>query len=53
MNPDLAGKMLFVAENWEWWQDKFDFHEATVDAVVIEGVVEAMESEQEAAAEQS
>ena len=29
----MAGKMLFVSENWEWWQEQLDFYKATDDEV--------------------
>jgi hypothetical protein len=34
LDPSIAGKMLFVSQNWKWWQDQLDFYEATVDEVV-------------------
>jgi hypothetical protein len=27
LNPDMAGKMLFVSENWKWWQEQLNFYE--------------------------
>ena len=36
LDPGLAGKMLFMSENWEWWQDHLDFHVATEVVVAIE-----------------
>ena len=33
LDPSLAGKMLFVSENWEWWQEQLDFYKATDDEV--------------------
>ena len=38
-NPTVAGKMLFVSENWKWWQEQLDFYKAAED----EDVVEVME----------
>jgi hypothetical protein len=32
----MAGKMLFVSENWKWWQDQLDFHKATEDDDEVE-----------------
>jgi len=34
LDPSIAGKMLFVSQNWKWWQDQLDFYEATEDEVV-------------------
>ena len=34
LDPTLAGKMLFVSENWKWWQDQLDFYKACEDEVV-------------------
>ena len=31
LDPDLAGKMLFVSENWKWWKDQLDFLKASED----------------------
>ena len=25
MDPAMAGKVLFVSENWQWWEDQLDF----------------------------
>ena len=25
LDAELASKMLFVPENWEWWEQKLDF----------------------------
>ena len=33
MDSGLAGKMLFVSENWKWWQGQLDFYKATEDGV--------------------
>ena len=34
LDPALAGKMLFVSENWKWWQEQLDFCKACEDEVV-------------------
>ena len=39
LDSTMAGKMLFVSENWKWWQEQLDFYKATED----EDVVEVME----------
>jgi hAT family C-terminal dimerisation region len=31
LDPTMAGKMLFVSENWKWWQDQLDFHKKATD----------------------
>jgi hAT family C-terminal dimerisation region len=40
LDPTMAGKMLFVSENWKWWQDQLDFHKATEDDDEVEVVEE-------------
>jgi len=25
MSPELAGKLLFVSENWKWWKKELNF----------------------------
>lgn len=34
LNPTMAGKMLFVSENWKWWQEQLDFYKAAEEDVV-------------------
>jgi hAT family C-terminal dimerisation region len=36
LDPTMAGKMLFVSENWKWWQDQLDFYKATEDDDEVE-----------------
>jgi len=36
LDPTMAGKMLFVSENWKWWQEQLDFYKAAEDEDVIE-----------------
>jgi hypothetical protein len=36
LDPTMAGRMLFVSENWKWWQDQLDFHKATEDDDEVE-----------------
>jgi hypothetical protein len=31
LNPDIAGKLFFVAENWEWYDQNFNVAEAVMD----------------------
>ena len=45
MDPDFAGKMLFVTDNWEWWQRMIDFHKATSEQVQEESENEQSEQE--------
>jgi hypothetical protein len=26
--PSMAGKMLYVSQNWEWYESRIDFNEA-------------------------
>ena len=39
LDPAMAGKMLFVSDNWKWWQEQLGFHQVAED----EDVVEVME----------
>jgi hypothetical protein len=31
LNPDFAGKLFFVAENWEWYDQDFDVAQAVME----------------------
>ena len=31
LNPELAGKLLFVSENWEWWQNELNYAELALE----------------------
>jgi hypothetical protein len=31
LNPDIAGKLFFVAENWEWYDQDFNVAQAVMD----------------------
>ena len=31
LDPQMAGKTLFVAENWQWWKDQLDCTEAIAE----------------------
>ena len=40
LNPTLAGKMLFVSDNWKWWQERLDFYKAAEDEDVADDMEE-------------
>ena len=31
LNPELAGKLLFVSENWEWWKNELNYAELALE----------------------
>jgi hypothetical protein len=31
LSPELAGKLLFVSENWDWWKNELNFDELALE----------------------
>jgi hypothetical protein len=44
LNPIMAGKALFVSENWDWYEEQINYLEATKG---VEDVTEVTEEAEE------
>ena len=39
LEPEIAGKLLYVSENWKWWENQLDLHTAVEKASEEQEVV--------------
>ena len=36
LDPNMAGKVLYVSENWKWFENQIDFNEAVAETIELD-----------------